>query len=119
MRKKYLCIGIIVILITIIVIQSTYIVNLKMRNPVSMISEEEAEEIMQGFLIDVLKIDQWDEEVMLEPPWHGEAGDSDVHCFELRFKESDRLIASYAVTVDGKIIFWYDPADDVWVVQEE
>ena len=42
---------------------------------------------------------------------------------EFRYKENveevgSRLINNYAITMDGKTIFLYDPANDQWIIQK-
>lgn len=116
MRTKCLRAGIIVTLVIITVILSTYIVHVRNNDPV--ISEEEAGEILHNRLIELYKIDQWEEEVVLEQQLPHVIGDSDAYCFDLRYAESDRLIGSYAIAVDGNNVLCYDPADDEWITLE-
>lgn len=113
MKKKH---GITVILAAAVIGLSTYIMTLRDTTPV--ISAKEAEKIMQNYCMDSLQGGQWEEESILGRLADTEVSDSEAYSFEIRFKESGRLIASYAVTVDGSAIFRYNPADDVWVMQE-
>lgn len=117
MRKKYslIIIGIISIGILIICI-------IIFRNRVSVISSAEAETVLRNYLIGAT---QWEDDYVLEPsnPITGKIGNNEVYRFEVRFKDTveevgNRLISNYAITVDGNIIFWYDSANDEWIVQK-
>lgn len=116
MKKKYLFIGITVILAATVIGLSIYIMTL--RNTAPMISVEEAGKMVQNCWMDTLPGHQWEEEFMLDRLADIEIGKSEAYSFDIRFKESERLVASYAVTMDGRIIFWYDGANNVWIVQE-
>lgn len=116
MRKKYLCIGGIIALMAIIVILGISIGTLRKADAV--LSQNEAEGILRNYLIESVQLDQWDEEAVLAQGSRSKIDDRDAYTFDLRFKESDRLISGYAITVDGNTIFWYDPANDMWIVQE-
>ncbi len=120
MRKKYsLIIGIISIGILAICIIGIIV----FRNRVSVISGAEAETVLRNYLIGV---GRWDDDYVLQAnnPITGEIGSNEVEVyrFEVRFKDTVEevgggLISNYAITVDGNIIFWYDPANDWYVVQ--
>ncbi|MDE6750872.1 MAG: hypothetical protein K2K21_17675 [Lachnospiraceae bacterium] len=92
------------------------------QNSVTKISDKEAEEALQKYLVDV---NQWEEDYILEPldSILRKVDNIDVYRFEMRFKDNvedvgGRLISNYAISVDGKTILWYNPADDEYVVQE-
>ena len=81
-----------------------------------------AERILQEYL---KSANQWEEEYSLEPtdPVVGEIDNNEVYRFEVRYKENveevgSRLINNYAITMDGKTIFLYDPANDQWIIQK-
>ena len=99
MSKKYLLIsiGIIVIVIFSICIKCG-------KNDLPTTSMMDAERILQEYL---KSANQWEE----------------VYRFEVRYKENveevgSRLINNYAITMDGKTIFLYDPANDQWIIQK-
>ena len=117
MSKKYLLIsiGIIVIVIFSICIKCG-------KNDLPTTSTMDAERILQEYL---KSADQWEEEYSLEPtdPVVGEIDNNEVYRFEVRYKENveevgSRLINNYAITMDGKTIFLYDPANDQWIIQK-
>lgn len=92
------------------------------QNSVTKLSDKEAEEALQKYLVDV---NQWKEEYIIEPldPILGKVDSTDVYRFEVSFKDNvedvgGRLISNYAISVDGKMILWYNSADDEYVVQE-
>lgn len=117
MSKKYLLIsiGIIVIVIFSICIKCG-------KNDLPTTSMMDAEKILQEYLKNA---NQWEEEYSLEPtdPVVGEIDNNEVYRFEVRYKENveevgSRLINNYAITMDGKTIFLYDPANDQWIIQK-
>ncbi|MDE6739261.1 MAG: hypothetical protein K2K07_09215 [Lachnospiraceae bacterium] len=118
MRKKYLFISIAVILIVVTGILCMRVMTLRNMEPV--LSGKEAEETLQNYLIDA---GRWSDEYVLNPLSPIKIGNDDAYHFEVRFKDTvevvgGRLSSNYAITADGNIVFWYDPADDVWIVQE-
>lgn len=85
------------------------------------ISTEEAENILQEYLVSV---NNWESNYVLEPfdSILGEIENEEMFRFETRYTDDTdevggRLIANYAITTDGERIFWYNPADDEWVQQ--
>ena len=106
MSKKYLLIsiGIIVIVIFSICIKCG-------KNDLPTTSMMDAERILQEYL---KSANQWEEEYSLEPtdPVVGEIDNNEVYRFEVRY------INNYAITMDGKTIFLYDPANDQWIIQK-
>lgn len=118
MRKKYLFIGSAIILLVATGILCMRAVTL--RNMAPVLSGKEAEETLQNYFIDA---GWWRDEYVLYPLSPIKIGKDDAYHFEVRFKDTveavgGRLISNYAITADGNIVFWYNPADDVWVVQE-
>ena len=110
MSKKYLLIsiGIIVIVIFSICIKCG-------KNDLPTTSMMDAERILQEYL---KSANQWEEEYSV-----GEIDNNEVYRFEVRYKENveevgSRLINNYAITMDGKTIFLYDPANDQWIIQK-
>ena len=117
MKKKYSLIIIGIILIVILGICAAIF-----RNRTATISNTEAEALMQDYFI---QTNQWDNNYVLQAlePVKGKVGSDEVYRFELRYKDSapdveGRLIGNYLITVDGKTIFWYDPANDEYVIQQ-
>lgn len=117
MRKKYS-----LIIIGIILISTFSICIMVFRNGVSAISSVEAETVLQDYLVGA---NQWEDDYVLEPtdPIGGKIGNNEVYRFEVRYKDTveevgNRLISNYAITVDGNSIFWYDSANDEWIVQK-
>ena len=138
MSKKYLLIsiGIIVIVVFSICIKCG-------KNDLPTTSMMDAERILQEYL---KSANQWEEEYSLEPTDPvlrqriddclylcviialldirvGEIDNNEVYRFEVRYKENveevgSRLINNYAITMDGKTIFLYDPANDQWIIQK-
>lgn len=50
-------------------------------------------------------------------------GNTDMYRFEVIFKDAvedigGRLISNYAITIDGNMILWHNPADDEYVAQK-
>ena len=92
------------------------------KNDLPTTSMMDAERILQEYL---KSANQWEEEYSLEPtdPVVGEIDNNEVYRFEVRYKENveevgSRLINNYAITMDGKTIFLYDPANDQWIIQK-
>lgn len=116
MKKKYGFIVIVIILTAIIGIQSAYI----MLHGKTGISAGKAKQRLQNYLVDWEKWSE-DYELCALDPITGKMGNADVYRFEARYKDTvkdigGRLVDSYAITVDGKIIFWYDSASNEWIV---
>lgn len=117
MRKKYSLIITVIILIGIL-----SICIMVFRNGGAAISAAEAETVLQDYLVDA---NQWGDDYVLEPtdPIGGKIGTNEVYRFGVRYKDTveevgNRLVSNYAITVDGNSIFWYDAANDEWIVQK-
>lgn len=117
MRKKYSLISIGIILVGILSICIMIFIN-----GVSVISSVEAETALQDYLVGA---NQWEDDYVLEPtnPIGGKIGNNEVYRFEVRYKDTveevgNKLISNYAITVGGNSIFWYDSANDEWIVQK-
>lgn len=117
MKKNRLPILIIVVLMSIL-----FACIIVLRNGRTVMSNEEAEEILRNYLINN---NQWEEDYILEAidPIVRKIDNDYVYCFELRYKNTveevgSRLIGNYAITVDGNTFFWYDSANDEWIVQK-
>lgn len=114
MRKKLLWICIVTVLIGALGI---YMVMLS--SPTSKLSRQEAEKLLQEYLMDT---NQWESDYVLEPlnPIEAAINNEDVYRFEIRYNDmveqvGGRLIDNFAITDDGGKIFWYDPANDEWL----
>lgn len=90
------------------------------RNRLQILMGMEIAPILQEFL---MRRNQWEDNYVLEPlePIVGTIDNEKVYRFELRYTEDTddvggRLIADYAITMDGFKIFQYNPADDEWVL---
>lgn len=113
--KKY-------VLVMIILIVVLGVCGIIFRNHDAMLSAEEAEESLQNYLISA---SQWKDDYVIEAlnPVTGTIENDEVYRFEIRYKDTneqvgDRLISNYAITLDGNIIYWYDSANDEWIVQK-
>ncbi len=92
-------------------------------NETGMISAEEAEEMLQKYLS---AIGVWDEDYKLEPlnPIDGMIENTKVYRFEVRYQDTveqvaDRLVGNYVITGDGNKVYWYDPANDEFIILPE
>jgi len=88
-----------------------------------MTSNEEAEEMLQKYLS---AIGWWDEDYKIEPlnPIDGMIENTKVYRFEVRYQDTveqsaDRLVGNYAITGDGNTVYWYDPANDEFIILPE
>jgi len=119
MKNKNLF-GVIIIISAILVI-----CVMALRNKEPVISSTEAETILQNYL---MEHNLWSDDYYLEQNEKinnavDYVGDMAVYHISVRFKDTvpnvgDRLISEYSITRDGNIIFWYDPANDEYIVQE-
>jgi len=88
-----------------------------------MISVKEAEEMLQKYLSDT---GRWEEDYKIEPlnPVDGMIENTKVYRFEVRYQNTveqvaDRLVGNYAVAGDGGTVYWYDSANDEFVILPE
>ena len=88
-----------------------------------LISSKVAEEVLQRYLF---AIDQWNKDYMIEPlnPVDGMIENTKVYRFEVRYQDtveqvSGRLVGNYAVTDDGNNVYWYDSANDAFIMLQD
>lgn len=80
-----------------------------------MISASEAERIL---LAKLSAANRWSESYFIEPLDLESAitiQDMEVYRFDVRFQNTERLLASYVITADGNTVYQYDSANDEYI----